>query len=84
MKHLAAILAPTIFLAAVLAGCAALPRPAKGTMIECERPGLWCPLGYTCGGDPHAVGCPDGSCCYIGTGDIVAGRPARVTDAGPR
>ncbi len=49
-----------------------------GGWWECERPSVCCPVGHTCGGDPDAVGCPPGYCCYIGTGAAQDGGKATL------
>jgi hypothetical protein len=42
-------------------------NPCGQGWVQCASHSTCCPTGHTCGGDPGAVGCPAGACCYIGT-----------------
>jgi hypothetical protein len=49
--------------------------------------GTNCPEYSICGGDPAAIGCPDGMCCDVGSPDAPAigvKRPIPQTDGGVR
>ena len=65
-----------------VAACAADQPPAtKPIPARCAQnwfacaSGACCPESYTCGGAFPSVGCPAGSCCYVGGSFIGDRRP---------
>jgi hypothetical protein len=85
---------PFIAILLVVTGCAAINKadPAQHPTADypCTPSGVVCstvPLaccgqGDTCGGSFPHVGCPDDSCCYIGSDDMNFS--AASSNAGPR